>query len=441
MIQQRARSVFQLANGTGSYIEYNGERLIMTNSHVVGSKNCGLTGCEVTLQFDANQHKFGKTSRKVYLTPFAESLTSDVAFFRPSDNEAFIGLTPLKFANLPAQTSLMEKKVHAIGYPALARKKWSTGGVVAKNNGWYRGTYFSMPGSSGSPVLSSEGTILGIHHRAQPKLAIMTASSFLYSGIFTPFDKITEVLDKFLSAEHQAKDHFLDVHEATTLKQAIQNRGVYIGSGVLPQLKSKRPFKVAITKRCLRSDLSETKSVKKFRQSLAACQALASWINCRGAKDTYICPKQNRPQIEDKFLAIAQQLKSFDAYEFSPYLFAVGKMYKSQKAGRRKTIGMAKNLLTVQEIEGNYKQIRSIIAMAHTKQDLKFGKLDILAELLKFSNQTNYQYQIVDIVKSLKHAHRKKLLSKKALDNALAQISKDHTSLPVGALLALDINH
>ena len=103
LIRNKARAVFQLQNGTGSVVEWQGQKFVMTNAHILGSQNCGLSGCQVSAHIESPGSAYGKKRVKVFLVPVAESISADVTFFRIRKNSVLSKITPLTFANVEDQ--------------------------------------------------------------------------------------------------------------------------------------------------------------------------------------------------------------------------------------------------------------------------------------------------------------------------------------------------
>ena len=438
-IQKKASSVFQLQNGTASLISYEGKSLVMTNSHILGSKNCPLSGCEVSVFIDKKGAKLGKAYRKIFLLPYGEEIKADVAFFLVKDSKALDYITPLRLSNR-SRGDLMGSAVFAVGFPRLVAKKFSNGVVVAKKNGWLRGSYFSLPGSSGSPILDSKGEVVGIHHRALPKLDVMTPSGFLYSGIFTPSQRIVQILEGFKDGAFRVENLFVDVEKATTLKTVNMNNGAFLGSGVRPLLRSGKSFSEALVTHCLRSTDLVTSSFPKFVASTASCQTLTQWLNCRSKKMHLFCPKiSERKKVRKMYVAILNRHKGFDSYNLAPFLHAISRSYDNRKKGDKRALGVASTILTKYDIKGSYRLMGSLIGFAHKRKDLKFDGLDLLAEVKGYKEQVAYTYQLVPIIRSLGLLKRKHLISDKSFNLMMTDLGMD-PSIPLGARLALEKN-
>ena len=437
LIRNKARAVFQLQNGTGSVVEWQGQKFVMTNAHILGSQNCGLSGCQVSAHIESPGSAYGKKRVKVFLVPVAESISADVTFFRIRKNSVLSKITPLTFANVEDQ-HLMGASVTSIGFPQIARKKWSTGSVVARSGGWMRASYFSLPGSSGSPVVNEAGDIVGIHHRAKPKLAIMTNEGFLYSGIFTPLSKIKKVLERFLKGDQNVEDFYPNLTQQVSLGEALKKSAAYMNAGFHPQLENGQEFATALPIHCQKSLDLKTTSFAKFDRSTKPCLALARWINCRSKKSLNLCPhKKIRKSIEQTFKSIVAKRMEFESFPVAPFLSGLSKLYKSRRKGHQVALHTMKNAVTPESLKGHFILIRTLIRYAKSPADLVVDDVDVAQLVRDFRGQSGYAYQLVDIIESLKLMHRKKFLSKSQFNKIMRTIARER-HLTVGARLALD---
>jgi len=438
IIHKKAAAVFQLINGTASLVRFSDKTLVMTNSHILGSKNCALNGCEVPAYFDTdkgNKHKQGPI--KLHLVPFAEEIKADVSFFEILNAQIPESLVPLHFKKTSAN-ELLGQKVNAVGYPRLAGKRWSQGIVVGKKNGWLRGSYFSLPGSSGSPILDDEGAIIGIHHRAFPKLDVMTPSAMLYSGIFTPTPRILEVLSDFRDANLRKEEYFVDTRKVTTLKNITKYNLAYLSAGTRPTIKSNQDFSEALIDRCLKHTNFETNSFINFRESTQYCMTLTPWLHCRSRKMHLICPSAStRKKIQRVFHRIISRHRNFDSFTFTPLLSAVSKLYYKKRIGDRKALQIASEVITRDDLKSNYKLIRSMIHLSHSQQDLTFNGLNLISEVINYKANQTYPYHLVPIVRSFILLRKKNLISEKAYHQVIHDLGRDD-SIPLGARLTLE---
>ena len=217
----------QQSIGSGFFIDYQGERLVLTNDHVVD----GATSIRLSLPN-------GATMR-------AETIGTDprldLAVLRPEANHP--DLDSVTVADLGASGSLeVGDWVTAIGNPFGLNHSVTAGIVSSLNRDVPRpnasGQFVDMiqtdaainPGNSGGPLVDAKGRVVGIN------TAILSNGSqgSLGIGFAVPIDPVKKVLNQLVN-EGQVTRAWLGVYIADLSPQYARYFGVEPHSGVLVQ--------------------------------------------------------------------------------------------------------------------------------------------------------------------------------------------------------------
>lgn len=166
-IQQSSTAIVQIivgnTNGTGFFV--SGDGLLMTNNHVLGSRNCSVHGCFVSLVFDFQRGK--KQAKDTYVArPVFSDLGLDVSLFQIAKDKSGSSFYPSHYLSFSSQSSssLMGQKLFFVGHPTGTLKKWVATEVFDTAGTQFSTDNLSLGGSSGSPYLNSEGKVVGILH-------------------------------------------------------------------------------------------------------------------------------------------------------------------------------------------------------------------------------------------------------------------------------------
>ena len=168
-IQTAARAVVRLRTaaeyGTGFFISPTG--LLLTNNHVLGSPVCAAEGCYVEL---TQMHERGQPRQNpstVFAIPATVNAGLDMAVVQFYDQLNGIQLATPDYLSFDSHdpASLFDQHITIVGHPEGNLKKWTDGQVTDAYGQWITTTAFTLPGESGSPILSDQGQVVGLLHR------------------------------------------------------------------------------------------------------------------------------------------------------------------------------------------------------------------------------------------------------------------------------------
>lgn len=197
-IQVSARAVVRIhtagAFGTGAFISATG--LLLTNNHVLGAGVCPREGCSVQLTF---MHQRGTASTRplsFFATPTAVDVGLDMAVLQVMSSPGGEPISTPDFLSLADRdaASLQGQHVTVVGHPQGELKKWTDGVVTDAFGDWFATTAYTLPGSSGSPVLDDVGQIVGIIHHGATGEDLITRDSVNVTSLGTAAASLSAAL-------------------------------------------------------------------------------------------------------------------------------------------------------------------------------------------------------------------------------------------------------
>ena len=283
-LKQSSQAVFMLRDGTASFVRYKGRIWVMTNNHVVGLKNCSLEGCWVPAYLNFEK---GQTSKKVlmHLKPLAAQDDVDVAFFsyqvwtHQGKRLAFKPSYALSFAHPNTPT----KDVYVIGHPRSGLKKFSKGKITRKQLGYLMVDALTLPGSSGSPILNTQGKIIGIHHSSSKRNDMWNDDGLIYQGRGSSLKPLLKVLSKAFKspASTVKRATFVSLrHPQLTLSRAQQLSALFQSAKVMPNLTGGKNFFDELYRSCSRSLNPNAATLSSYRHSHQSCTLARKWLKC-----------------------------------------------------------------------------------------------------------------------------------------------------------------
>lgn len=270
------------SSGTGAFIKHDSKTYLVTNFHVLGRKNCPKEGCYIRLAFHYEQGK-ARQLHNVFVSPRWISPDLDAAIYAayqvdPSTglNTAFPFDPPFALTLRPLSVqSLQEKAVHVLGHPYGCLKEVSSG-VVSGTQGrdWFIASTLSFPGNSGSPILDSEGYMIGLAHHAAPA-AFGVAATVGTSG---------EAIARMLQSTNSHTDLLFSTHDLLTPGQVVDRQAAF------RLAKEPRAKVVGEGHRTVLSLLSSAcehgltqkrfDSPEAIDRALSPCSSALNWISC-----------------------------------------------------------------------------------------------------------------------------------------------------------------
>ena len=294
VIQTAAKAVVKVGTSgefaTGSFISPHG--VLLTNNHVLGVGICPLEGCYVEITFMQQRHSKPQQPQTVFVVPLAVDVGLDMAVVQVSDTPGGAPLDTPSFLTLDSRdaASLVGTHIHVVGHPEGHLKKWSEGEVVDINGAWISTTAFTLPGSSGSPILDDAGHLVGIEHRGPTsqdlgsnvgvdESSIGTASAALIAAMSAPLPPA------MWSIAAPATDDDVVAHQVLYLNGHAKDATVSgMPKRVLSSLGSACDAALA------RNDFA---SPNDLASALAPCTDAMDWIECRSdapAGGFGVCP-------------------------------------------------------------------------------------------------------------------------------------------------------
>ena len=288
-IQRAAQAVVKIsiADGmaTGSFISSDG--LLLTNNHVLGVDECFREGCYAQIQRMYQRHATPGAAETIYVVPQAVDIGSDIAlvqaYYASSpgtklDTPDFLQISPA------SADSLVGTHVNIVGHPEGVLKKWTSGPIVETDGNWVFVDAFILPGNSGSPILTDDGVMVGIIHRAPTsqdmstgvgidEFAIGTAAAAFSSEITTALSSGPQLPPSMLSKSATMTDDEVAAAEEVFLNSQVTSATV--GGASQPVITS---LGIACDEALARTSYDSPEALASI---LSPCLAGVSWINCQ----------------------------------------------------------------------------------------------------------------------------------------------------------------
>ncbi len=350
-IQQAAKAVVRIRNatsyGTGSFVSSTG--LLLTNNHVLGVDVCPLEGCFVEITFGFQRGSSYEAPRPVFVTPVAVDVGLDIALLQVRDEGAMLDTPDHLAIEEVDSASLLESTVYVVGHPKGHLKKWSVGTVVEARGEWFESDAFSLPGSSGSPVLNAEGELVGILHRGGSGAELVTGSGYDAYSIATASGPLATAMKAPLPPT------VISVEATMTQEDVVAHNQVFLNAGVdtarvgettldlLPMLGQACDAGLA------RTDL---RSPEDLSAALTPCEDAMVWIECEGdaSAPTHatVCPSsEERSAWTKRYWAMNQAWRDLNGEpDLAAVSFGIASLQSSEREGVEEG---ARNLLLALE--------------------------------------------------------------------------------------------
>ncbi len=309
-------------SGTGFFLNDSGK--LLTNNHVLGVKNCPKTGCFIRMYQDYELGRGSKEPLDVFALPLVIDARLDASIVQLYQEDKTTPLVTPSFLTLTADNgpALMNQKVYLIGHPGAGLKKWAEGQVYDLSGDWVIADYFSIPGTSGSPVLNTKGQVVGLNHRISGSAASITKDGFQESAYFSDAAALATVINGSTSGlalldftAFKSRDDVTIDEEA--LYNAHQSTVQVTDQG--PTLAKPVDLKVldALAASCDAGlALTTFDDPDAFDESLAACQAATKWIECVEVAQEVVpfksCPRgDERQKWQDRAAKASANYRDF----------------------------------------------------------------------------------------------------------------------------------
>lgn len=433
-LKQAARAVVKLETydggfGTAFFISKDG--LLVTNNHVLGSDeiSCALEGCYVDLYFNLQIGSKKEDSQEVFAVPVSMDAAGDIALFQiyTDSSKAEKFSSPHSLSILARDSKQLQgESVHTIGHPKGGLKKWTQGKVFRKEGEWFNATNFSLPGSSGSPFLNSEGKVLGILHRSSRGNGLISRNNLISKTFGTASAEIVKMQNKPMGL-----DTFFSVREKHDLEEITENYDSYLMShqgNALLEDGTKIHLLDALAQRCdnalKRKNFSNTEQIET---ALSYCTTRAwHWINCRNpeqGKGYKVCPAAKQKEAwQSRFekaaeIAFKNHSDQFIRWYISPLRLASSPAEASKiESGR-----------IAQYIKDHNPSLSFSLALylVMHRELVEYKKWDVKKYVLNYREQAHYEFSYGDIISCHEELFYAKEIDRTQFKNRIETIFKD----------------
>ena len=465
-IRVKSPAVFQLGGGTGSFVSYAGKTYVMTNNHIVGPGNCALSGCYIDAYFNLETGKhFKKTV--LFLTPVATDQDVDVSFFEYQEALEDGTLIPLKpeavlsFKKLEKSRDLLKLKVYVLGHPRLGLKKFSAGNIIRLENGHMVVSAYTLPGNSGSPILSEEGYILGIHHSSVKRNDNITKSSSLHEGKASSVFSIELALKKSMESSSLVREQFVSLDQKFSYSRAKKNTPLFLSTRVVPVLDNGKSFFSELYQECRESLNLSANSAANFALSHEACTIARAWLGCQNLESRSTsaftlsnaktidhpdfietgswCPSSEiRRDWSRLFIQIGHKYETFVGQSSLPWSAdAVFQGFGDRKRGMKAAFEETKLKIESRNEPIRFDDILSLLRYSEFESNPSIKRMALVEMVKQYQHLYNYQYEILEVGESAILLVKQGRMSRDEGKNLIHQLMKDET-ITLNAYLGLE---
>lgn len=342
VVREAAKAVVRIQHpaglsGTGSFISRSG--LMLTNNHVLGTEECAREGCHISLSFDHQRGEAATESGDVFAVPVHVDVGLDMAVLQVYLDEAqerklatpdFLSFNPRD------SKELLGEHVTAIGHPLGRLKKWSSGVVIDAEGEWFESSVFSLPGSSGSPIVDDQGELVGLLHRGTDGFDLLTRTSSQVSAVASSSAELDAAMDAPLPAT------LISVLDDLTDQQVVAHSDVFLANGTLEARVAgvPKPILDVLAAACdvglAREDYT---SLEELMEALSPCSAALDFIECRSDLGAETDVKTSCPDDRDAWVArmksvVQRQIDFNGALDLSPVSFGIEALQRTESAGK-----------------------------------------------------------------------------------------------------------
>lgn len=457
-IKSLGKAVFRLGNGTGSFVKYGKSIYVMTNNHVLGYKHCARKGCFVKAVFDYQIQK-KSVHKNLFLTPVAASDDVDVSFFdfkEVAANGDFVEISVKSYLEFSSESRVsIGSSVYAVGHPRTGLKKFSRGSIVKFENGYLYVDALTLPGNSGSPILESEGKVVGIHHSSAKRNDGFTRSGLLYVGRASAHDALLKILKRGLRSPKEELKKFLDVDKASTFSAAKKFTNIYMNSKMVPYLDNKKDFFHSLFENCRDNLDFSTSHAGKFVKSHDSCSIAKKWIRCQPTPNdvavkfimastltdshpdfkTYgsYCPRGSiRKKWAALFIDIGNKYRDFHGKD--PLIWkvdALSQLVSKDKLSKQMSLKNLKSELKRSDYDNPFE---SLVRQAKNSEKIDSEVKNIV---LNYSKYTHYQFELSKIAKAAQYLYENKIITKEQFETLISSVLNEDF-LTLNAKLAVE---
>jgi len=465
-IRGLSNAIFQLGGGTGSFVNWEGSTYIMTNNHIAGPGNCPLNGCYMESIFNLEKNKIPE-KKMLFLTPVATNQDIDVSFFSFNEVTADGSFQPLKvpqaldFESITNPRGLLKKKVYVVGHPRLGLKKFSMGNIIRFDLGHIIVTAYTLPGNSGSPILTEQGRIAGIHHSSVKRNDNITKSSVLHEGKGSSVFSLITVLKEGLSNPSSIVSEFVQIDQKISYGKAKKLTSLFLNAHVVPVLESGKSFFGELYLECKASLNLAARSSAGFAQSHEACSIARQWMGCQSLENLPTpaftlstaksmehpdfavsgswCPaSETRKDWAKIFQKIGGKYESFVGGSALPWAAdAVFQSFTDRERGMKASFVETKRRIEARNEPIRFDEVLALLRYGEYEKKPEIKNMALVEMVRQYKRLYNYHYEILEIGESAILLVEQGRLDRREAKTLIADLLAD-SNITLNAFLILE---
>lgn len=442
-IQEAAQAVVKIstfnASGTGSFISNDG--LLMTNNHVVGAEDCPRQGCFIRIFINFQSDK-SYINKEVFVVPKLVRPDLDLTVFETYEvsnhkktDKKFTPPAYLEFTPSTAK-SLLGQEVFVVGHPLAQLKKWFKSEVISTEGNWITSNGMAYGGNSGSPILSAEGKIVGIIHRAADSGTLLVKDGIQTRAIGTASAPITDAIATI--GTEPATKAFTQLPEKTSTIAVLKHYDKYRNAQINDILLEDGSKTTVVDIMGAQCDLGLAKDIytspNDFSESTRFCSEANSWIDCDSKSKAFrVCPADTniwKTRFE-KAAARAQEFKETESQLY--WLLELPSLLSQNPESFKLTATTNLDGYQATQPELSFElAYYSFMFSPQTKTTFLYQGQDLVSYVLNYRQQKNYQYFGGSLVSALYAMASENIHSYTDVLEKIKNIAGDET-VPLGA--------
>lgn len=446
-------------SGTGFFLKENGR--LVTNAHVLGPENCTREGCYTDLFFSF-EHGAKPEKKEVFVVPLFTDPHWDVSAFNvfipTKENPIAQRFEPahgLEFSSLPTK-GLVSRELSLVGHPFGGLKRWSTTAVYEVQGDWCRSGHCTPSGYSGSPMLDSEGKIVGIVHRARDTgSSTLSLEHVLHCSLFSLSEGFRSALERikgdvpssnvrtFGSLPFSGKINLDEVEAEDVLNPSVESMlsrklwSLTLSSGK----KNEKILLMNILKESCQEDLESEEAAQDPDFSYDTCLQASELIDCtqnwEGDEKTR-CPQgEVRAEWEKLFQDVADYLELKSRGEFLAWRIAKASAFETSKEAKRAAAHKALVGILEKRSISAFPAAEHVADAAKTREDMVINGVDYLKLLQDYGSNPSFSHYSSEIASALESLSANQVVPASELDPVYASFLTD-PKIPVDEKATLE---
>ena len=430
VIRDVSPAVFQLGGGTAFFVAFDGQTYIVTNNHIAGPANCPVSGCYMDAVFNLEKNRIAQ-KKILFLTPVATDQDVDVSFFRfkeAFEDGSFKALkvpASLEFDSPSQPRGLLKKNIYVLGHPRLGLKKISSGNIIRLERGHIIVSAYTLPGNSGSPIITEQGKVMGIHHSSVKRNDNVTKSSVLHEGKGSSVFSLLSVLKKGISDPSGVASDFIRIDQKISYSKAKKLAPLFLNAHVVPVLDTDKSFFGELYLECKNSLNLSAHSSSAFSLSHEACTTARQWIGCQSlenlpspsftlstaksmehpdfmASGSWCPASETRKDWAQIFQKIGQKYESFVGGSALPWTAdAVFQSFTDRERGMKVSFLETKQRLESRNEPIRFDDVLALLRYSEYEKKPEIKNMTLLEMVRQYKRLYNYQYEILEIGESV----------------------------------------